>query len=58
MGKVAAQWADGIPDNCHKLFVTHPASAAHAAVERWDSKDVFNEVNRILVKINGEKITW
>jgi uracil-DNA glycosylase len=58
MGKVAAQWAEGIPDNCHKLFVTHPASAAHNMAERWDSKDVFNEVNKILAKTNGESIIW
>ena len=58
MGKVAAQWAEGMPDNCHKLFVSHPASAAHMTAERWDSKDVFNEVNRILNKTNGENIIW
>lgn len=58
MGKVAQQWAEGIPDNCHKIFVSHPASAAHMNSERWDSKDAFNEVNRILKKTNNEQITW
>jgi uracil-DNA glycosylase len=58
MGKVAQQWADGMPDNCHKLFVSHPASAAHQSLETWDSKDIFNEVNKLLHKMNGEKITW
>lgn len=58
MGKVAQQWADGIPDNCHKIFVSHPASAAHTNLEKWDSKDVFNEVNKLLEKMNGEKIIW
>lgn len=58
LGKTAAQWADGIPDNCHKLFATHPASAAHNNMEKWDCKDVFCEVNRLLEKMNGEKIIW
>jgi uracil-DNA glycosylase len=58
MGKVAAQWGEVIPDNCYKIFTTHPASAAHASAESWDSKDAFNEVNRILEKTNGEKIIW
>ncbi len=58
MGKVAQQWAEGIPDNCYKLSTTHPASAAHMSMERWDGKDVFNEINKILLKNNGEKITW
>ncbi len=58
LGKTAGQWAEGMPDNCYKLFASHPASAAHTNAERWDSKDVFNEVNRILMKNNGEKIIW
>ena len=58
LGKTAGQWADSMPDNCYKLFASHPASAAHVNADRWDSKDVFNEVNRILYKTNGEKIIW
>ena len=58
LGKTAGQWADSIPDNCYKLFASHPASAAHTNAERWDSKNVFNEVNGILLKNNNEKITW
>ena len=58
MGKVAQQWADGIPDNCHKIFTSHPASAAHMGYDRWNSGDVFNKINELLVKMNGEKITW
>lgn len=58
MGKVAQQWAEGIPDNCHKIFVSHPASAAHQNSEKWDSRNMFNEVNELLHKMNGEKIIW
>lgn len=58
LGKTAGQWAESIPDNCYKLFASHPASAAHTNAERWDSKNVFNEVNGILLKNNNEKITW
>lgn len=58
MGKVAQQWADSIPDNCYKLMTTHPASAAHASAEHWDSKNVFNEINRILKRTNNERIIW
>lgn len=58
MGKIAAQWAESIPDNNHKLFTTHPASAAYANSERWECDDVFNKVNEILVKTNSEKIIW
>lgn len=58
LGKTAAQWAEGMPDNCYKIFVSHPASAAHMDAERWDSKDLFNEINKTLNKINGEPIIW
>ena len=58
MGNVAKNWAESIPDNNHKLYCTHPAFAAHRDLSEWDSYDIFNKVNKILEKTNGEKIIW
>jgi uracil-DNA glycosylase len=58
MGKKAQEWAKSIPDNNYKIFTTHPAFAAHTNSDRWDSGDVFNKVNGILMRQNGIKITW
>ena len=58
MGKVAQQWADSIPDNNYKLMASHPASAAHNNQDRWDSGDVFNKVNELLVKLKKKPIVW
>jgi len=58
MGKKAQEWSDSIPDNNYKLFTTHPASAAHRDAEIWDSGDVFNKVNDLLIKNNQDKIIW
>lgn len=58
MGKKAQEWAESIPDNNYKIFTTHPAFAAHTNAESWDSGDVFNQVSKILMDNNKEKIIW
>lgn len=42
----------------YKIEVSHPASAAYAHKKEWDCKDLFNEVNRILMNNNNNKIIW
>jgi uracil-DNA glycosylase len=58
LGKKAQEWAKSIPENNHKIFVVHPAAAAHTRAERWDSDDLFNKINVIMHKTYGQKITW
>ena len=58
MGKKAEEFIKFIPNNNHKLITTHPAYAAHTDSERWNSNDVFNSVNKILMNTNNEKIIW
>lgn len=58
MGRKAEEWADSLPDTHHKLFVSHPAAAAHNKQERWECKDCFNEVNRLLKEYNNQQIIW
>lgn len=55
MGTKAKDYADTVPDNFYKIEVNHPASAAYAKSESWDSMDMFNKIN---LKIKGEKIIW
>lgn len=58
MGKKAQEWAESVPDNNYKIFTSHPASAAHNNAESWNSGDVFNQVSKILMDNNKEKIIW
>lgn len=58
MGKEAKLWADAVNENNYKAFVSHPASAAYAGSNTWDSQNVFNETNRILENQYGTKIIW
>lgn len=58
MGKKAEEWADSLPDTHHKLFVSHPASAAHMKQATWDCKDCFNQANQIIKQNNNQTITW
>lgn len=58
MGKVAQRWMESIPDNNWKITASHPASAAHSQLEKWDSGNLFNRVNQLLKENNNEKIIW
>lgn len=58
MGAKAKEWADSIPENNHKLFTTHPASAAHNKFDRWESGDIFNKVSELVRKNYKEEIIW
>ena len=58
MGKEAKEWSDCINDNNYKFFVTHPASAAYQKQQAWDSKDLFNEISKIVEKNYNQKLIW
>lgn len=58
MGKEAKTWSEAVNENNYKFFVTHPASASYANNERWDSKNVFNETNKIVQNLYSYKIKW
>lgn len=58
LGKKAQEWAESVPDNNFKIFASHPASAAHGNLERWDSGDMFRKVQDIVEKNYNYKIIW
>jgi len=58
MGRVAQKWAESLPDNSYKVFVSHPASAAHSRLDNWDSNNCFVKVNELLVENKSEPIIW
>lgn len=58
LGKVAQQFADGMPENCWKFKASHPVTAAYNKEENWNSEDLFKKINNQLYKNNGLKINW
>lgn len=58
LGKKAQEWAESIPDNNFKVFASHPASAAHGNLERWDSGDMFNKVSGLVKSNFNYDIVW
>jgi uracil-DNA glycosylase len=58
MGKKAQEWSESVSDNNYKLFCSHPASAAHNALEKWDSGDIFNKTSDLCYKQFKYKIIW
>lgn len=58
MGNKAKEWNDSVPDNNHKLFVSHPASASYDKLEKWDSENLFGRINDLSVNHFKQKIIW
>jgi uracil-DNA glycosylase len=58
MGKKAQEWADLTGDNNHKLFVSHPASAAYTKQKHWDSNDVFLKTQLLVQEYHNTNIIW
>jgi uracil-DNA glycosylase len=58
LGKKAQEWDDFIYDTNHKIHVSHPASAAYNKESRWNSNNLFNQVNDYLTSVNQTSIIW
>ena len=58
MGKKAQEWADLTGDNNHKLFVSHPASAAYTKQKYWNSDNVFLKTQVLVKKYFNSEIIW
>ena len=58
MGKKAQEWADLTGDNNHKLFVSHPASAAYTKQKHWNSNNVFLKTQLLVKEHYNTDIIW
>ena len=57
MGKKAQELAPLIGDQHHKIMTFHPISAGYSGTQ-WDSKDCFNQINKILKEQTKTQIIW
>jgi uracil-DNA glycosylase len=57
VGGKAKAFAPFVSDKHHKLYTVHPAYAARTG-GNWNSDDVFNKINNILVDQGKQKIVW
>lgn len=58
MGKKAQEWEVMTGDNNHKLFVSHPASAAYTKQKHWNSDSVFLKTQVLVKKYHNIDIIW
>lgn len=58
MGKVAKSWEEQVDEGNHKLYTTHPASAAHTLNGDWDCDDVFNRISDLMHNYYKYKMIW
>ena len=56
LGKKAEEWVEYIPN--HTIIrVAHPAAAAYSG-GKWDSKNLFETVNKKLINLGKDPIIW
>ena len=55
MGDKAKEWHKHVGKNNYKFFTSHPG---YDKINKWDSGNLFNQINKILNSNNGEQITW
>jgi uracil-DNA glycosylase len=58
LGNKAKELHTRIPNNNYKFFSTHPTAAAYRTNKKWNSGNLFNQVNVVLKKQNNETIIW
>jgi uracil-DNA glycosylase len=58
LGKKAQEWAEFVGDNNHKVFASHPASAAYNKQREWNSDNAFLKVQHLVAEITGYNINW
>ena len=57
MGKIAQEWSEYVKSD-HKIFTSHPVSAAYTKQLMWDSDNTFLKVQQLVGKIYGYIIKW
>lgn len=58
MGKKAQEWADYVSDDNHKIFTSHPASAAYNKQKEWNSDNAFLKAQHLVAESTGYIINW
>jgi uracil-DNA glycosylase len=58
LGKKAQDWAEYVGDNNHKVFASHPASAAYNKQREWNSDNAFLKVQNLVAETTGYNINW
>lgn len=58
MGKKAQEWADYVNDDNHKIFTSHPASAAYNRQKEWNSDNAFIKAQQFVAEKTNYIINW
>jgi len=58
LGTNAREWKGHVGKNNFRFFITHPANAAYQGAQNWDSGDIFNQINKVLMDHYKTQITW
>lgn len=58
LGQKAKEWHTSIQNLNYKFFTTHPASALYPKKNKWNSGDVFNQINKVLEREFNTPIKW
>jgi uracil-DNA glycosylase len=57
-GKKVTVWSKNTTAQNYKFFCIHPLNGVLDKEQKWNSNDLFNNINKILFSLYNEKITW
>jgi uracil-DNA glycosylase len=58
LGKDAKEWNKAVPASNYKFFTSNPISAYYHPNKQWNSGNLFNQINNVLINNYGDKIIW
>lgn len=58
IGKEANNWKDAVHEMNYKFSLAHPESSAYNKEQKWDCKDLFTDIQKILKDNNNFSIIW
>lgn len=58
LGAKSKEWHKSISNMNYKFFTSHPVSGTYRKDNKWDSGDLFNQINNVLEKEFNTPIKW
>lgn len=58
LGAKGKEWHKSISNMNYKFFAAHPISGTYRKDKKWDSGDLFNQINNVLEKEFNTPIEW
>lgn len=58
LGAEGKNWSKAVASSNYKFFTSEPISAYYHPDKQWNSGNLFNQINKVLMNNYGDKIIW